>query len=74
MWLDGFFDITCIRLVDVNICLYNSVIQLWNYWEIIGELLVCFYEYWFMSPRGIFTNVGMILHLLDCLGQDMQVL
>ena len=28
-----------------------------------------FYEYWFMSPRGIFTHVGIILHLLDCLGQ-----
>ena len=37
LWLDGFLDITCIRLVDVNICLYKSVIQLWNYWEIIGE-------------------------------------
>ena len=22
-----------------------------------------------MSPRGIFTHVGIILHLLDCLGQ-----
>ena len=22
-----------------------------------------------MSPRGIFTLVGIILHLLDCLGQ-----
>ena len=27
-----------------------------------------------MSPRGIFTHVGIILHILDCLGQDMQVL
>ena len=27
-----------------------------------------------MSPRGIFTYVGIILHILDCLGQDMQVL
>ena len=27
-----------------------------------------------MSPRGIYTHVGMILHILDCLGQDMQVL
>ena len=26
-----------------------------------------------MSPRGIFTHVGIILHILDCLGQDMQV-
>ena len=30
-------DKTCIRLVDVNICLYKSVNQLLNYWEIIGE-------------------------------------
>ena len=37
LWLDGFLDITCIRLVDVNICLYKSINQLWNYWEIIGE-------------------------------------
>ena len=37
LWLDGFLDITCIRLVDVNICLYKSVIQLLNYWEIIEE-------------------------------------
>ena len=22
-----------------------------------------------MSPRGIFTHVGIILHILDCLGQ-----
>ena len=22
-----------------------------------------------MNPRGIFTHVGIILHLLDCLGQ-----
>ena len=22
-----------------------------------------------MSPRGIFTHVGYILHILDCLGQ-----
>ena len=22
-----------------------------------------------MSPRGIFTHVGSILHILDCLGQ-----
>ena len=22
-----------------------------------------------MSPRGIFTHVGIILHTLDCLGQ-----
>ena len=27
-----------------------------------------------MSPRGIFTHVGIILHILDCLGQDMQVM
>ena len=27
----------------------------------------------FMSPRGIFTHVGIILHILDCLGQVMQV-
>ena len=27
-----------------------------------------------MSPRGIFTHVEIILHILDCLGQDMQVL
>ena len=31
-----------------------------------------------MSPRGIITHVieyiGYILHILDCLGQDMQVL
>ena len=27
-----------------------------------------------MSPRGLFTHVGIILHILDCLGQDMQVL
>ena len=27
-----------------------------------------------MSPRGNFNHVWMILHLLDCLGQDMQVL
>ena len=31
-----------------------------------------------MSPRGIFTHVGIILHLLDCLGQinagSLQVL
>ena len=27
-----------------------------------------------MSPRGIFTHVGIILHILDCLGQDMRVL
>ena len=27
-----------------------------------------------MSPRGIFTHVGIILHILDCLGHDMQVL
>ena len=27
-----------------------------------------------MSPRGIFTHVGIILHILDCLRQDMQVL
>ena len=27
-----------------------------------------------MSPKGIFTHVGIILHILDCLGQDMQVL
>ena len=26
-----------------------------------------------MSLRGIFTHVGIILHILDCLGQDMQV-
>ena len=26
-----------------------------------------------MSPRSIFTHVGIILHILDCLGQDMQV-
>ena len=26
-----------------------------------------------MSPRGIFTHVGIILHILDSLGQDMQV-
>ena len=26
-----------------------------------------------MSPRGIFTHVGIILHILDCLGHDMQV-
>ena len=37
LWLDGFFGHTCISLVDVNICLYKSVNQLWNYWEIIGE-------------------------------------
>ena len=30
-------NITCIRILDVNICLYKSVNQLWNYWEIIGE-------------------------------------
>ena len=27
-----------------------------------------------MSLRGIFTHVGIILHILDCLGHDMQVL
>ena len=31
-----------------------------------------------MSPRGIITHVieyiGSRLHILDCLGQDMQVL
>ena len=31
-----------------------------------------------MSPRGIITHVieyiGYILHIFDCLGQDMQVL
>ena len=27
-----------------------------------------------MSPRGIFTHVEIILQLLDCLGQDMQVI
>ena len=27
-----------------------------------------------MSPRGIFTHVGIILLILDCLGQDMQVM
>ena len=27
-----------------------------------------------MSPRGIFTHVGIILHILDCLRQDMQIL
>ena len=27
-----------------------------------------------MSPKGIFTHVGIILHILDCLGQEMQVL
>ena len=27
-----------------------------------------------MGPRGIFTHVGIILHILDCLGQNMQVL
>ena len=32
----GFWGVT-ISLVDVNICLYKSVNQLWNYWEIIGE-------------------------------------
>ena len=26
-----------------------------------------------MSPRGVFTHVEIILHILDCLGQDMQV-
>ena len=23
-----------------------------------------------MSPRGIFTHVEIILHILDCLGQE----
>ena len=23
LWLDGFWDITCIRIVDFNICLYK---------------------------------------------------
>ena len=27
-----------------------------------------------MSPRGNFTHVEIILHILDCLGQDMHVL
>ena len=35
-------------------------------WRIVGMF---FYEYWFMSPRGIFTHVEIILQLLDCLGQ-----
>ena len=26
-----------------------------------------------MSPRGISTHVEIILRILDCLGQDMQV-
>ena len=39
-------------------------------WRIVGMF---FYEYWFMSPRGIFTHVEIILQLLDYLGQDMQV-
>ena len=26
-----------------------------------------------MSPRGIFTHVGIILHILDCLGQVYAV-
>ena len=26
--------------------------------------MVCFYEYWFMSPRGIFTHVDIMLQLL----------
>ena len=36
-----------------------------NNWRIVGM----FFEYWFMSPRGIFTHVEIILQLLDCLGQ-----
>ena len=35
-------------------------------WRIVGMF---FYEYWFMSPRSIFTHVEIILQLLDCLGQ-----
>ena len=35
-------------------------------WRIVGMF---FYEYWFMSLRGIFTHVEIILQLLDCLGQ-----
>ena len=27
-----------------------------------------------MSPRGIFTHVGIILHIFDYLGQDMQIM
>ena len=27
-----------------------------------------------MSLRGIFSHVGIILHILDCLGQDTQVM
>ena len=27
-----------------------------------------------MSPRGISTHVEIILRILDCLGQDMQVI
>ena len=64
-------DITCIRIVDFNMCLYKTKVLstielLGDNWRIVGMF---FYEYWFMSPRGIFTHVEIILQLLDCLGQ-----
>ena len=33
--------------------------------------MIIFCDYWFMGPSG---RIGYILHILDCLGQDMQVL
>ena len=34
-------------------------------------MIIIFCDYWFMGPSG---RTGYILHILDCLGQDMQVL
>ena len=63
------FNICCIRVKHLNSCNYwvYSWIHSWNVYLVL-----------FMGPSGRITHVigyiGYILHILDCLGQDMQVL